>query len=356
MKRTVKIMILWTALLALVAASSPSSAQIGSSDAAEQRERVERELGRTREILERIAPFILEADLPRARELFEKAVQLQTRARIRLEGTDSLAPEATRGFGQALTLTLQARELGKRAGQLVREQVGLEERARRLLDQATTRLERMSDHGSDDPRFATVLQEARSQLETAYRHFRDQNFEIAVRLAESALKLLEVAPSANDPMHRRDRLELAIRRTHDLLQRAVERSDELSENGRNQLRQAEALLQRARARFENGNLAQADALNKECRRVLREVLSDVRDVGPDQVTGAMEQFDTNLTRLRDELGSTPPQEVEALIERAMQERDRAEQAQAAGDHAGALARLRAALGMLDRARNLAEKR
>lgn len=346
------------ALLAGPGLIDVARAQITAGDLQDQAERVERELLRTRELMERVGPQVREASIPRAAELFERAVGLQTKARMRFEGTRS-APD-DRELSEALQLTLQARELTLRAGQILRDQLSYEEKAQRAIERAGLLLERLREAavGEDSRRVRVVLDEAQRQVEAAERHYRDRNFEIALRLAESALKLLASVPGGpEDPRTGVDRLRRELERTADLLHRAREHADVLPPAGAERLERAADLLDLAHRAFGAGELTRARRLNAECRSVLKSLLDEVgARVTAQDVERATRRFDADLKRLRDVAGESPPEAVQDLIDQALNARGAATEMAGRGEYERALGRLRAAFDMLARARRLLDAR
>jgi hypothetical protein len=330
-----------------------------SVDAQDQVERVERELQRTRELMERVLPQVKESNIPLAVELFERAVGLQTKARVQFESAREAAFPG-RQLSQSLQLTLQARDLTKRAGQVLRDQLSYEEKAKRAIERAEVLMERLRERAGagDTRRVRVALEEAERQLDAAERHYRDRNFEVALRLAESALKLMDSVPGgADNPQTRADRLEREIRRTRDLLDRAREHEGSLPEGAAQGLPRATQLLEQAERAFQAGDLERAHQLNGQCRTLLRTLLDQAgARVTEQDIERALNRFDGDLQRLRDRVGDNPSSEVRDLIDQAIQARGAAVEMANRGEYDRALGRLRAAFDMLVRARRLADAR
>jgi DNA repair exonuclease SbcCD ATPase subunit len=340
----------------LLLLASAAGAQLRSVDLGDQFPRVERELERTREVLDRVGPMVAESNVPRAKELFGMAVTQQTRSRVIFERAQEnmdrplLAGQMLR---ESLNLTLQARELAQRAGGMLREQVGFEERAQRMIEQLERRIERERerDH-SDDTRSAALLAEATQQLDGARRHFADHNFEVAFRIAESAMRLLNGMPGGEGPNAAGgERFRRELHRTEQLLDRARERSAELDATEKRLIEQAANLLEEAKAAAQARDGRRAHRQLEEAQRILRQLL-DRTNVEATDVNRALERFDAALARLREEQQPLSS-EVEQLLERALAERNQAQSAFDGGDNDRALTRLRGAMDLLDRARRLA---
>lgn len=359
MSRTPRLHRLWGIALLVTfwgAVAAPTSAQvIRQQDLLDQAERVERELERTRDIMERVGMQIREADIPIAKELFEQAMTLQVKARTRLEFAQNNPDQVAsleRVLGEALQLTLQARDLTLRSGQVLHEQISQEERARRAIERASTLLDRMREvvGDQDDRRLRVALDEAGRQIDAAERHLGDRNFEVALRLAESALKLLGTV--SGGPDGGRDRLEQELRRTVDAIERVQAHASELDAEQQQMLGRAEQLVDLARRAFGTNEYAQARRLNRESRAILARLLPNAR-VDEQDVERGLERFDADLEHLRAALGSDVPAEVRELMQRAVAARARAGTLAVDGDYARALQQLRAAQATLERAAQLA---
>jgi len=313
---------------------------------------------RTTELLERVVPRVREANHPRATLLADKAVELQTRAVAGLEAAeDAQSPAVARARAQeVLALTLRARELGQQAAKVLQESVGLRERAGRRIEQAATLWDRLRDLAPDapGPRARTIMEEARRQIESARRHYADHQFEVALRLAESALDLMTPLRDGAGA-HAADRLEGLLQRARERIDRVQSQVDTLSEPERQRLRRATELWERARRAVEDGNPLLAERLLRQLQNQLRELRGTDRDtIDAEDVQRAQGRFDAEAARLREILAENGQEPLEAarLLERAVDERDAAGDAAAGGRYEEALRRLRGALDMLSRARRL----
>jgi hypothetical protein len=343
-------------ILLLAVGLPPATAQtIRAQDLTDQTERVERELERTRDIMERVGEQVREADIPIAKELFEQAVMVQAKARVRFRfavtDPDQVAnPE--RILGESLQLTLQARDLTLRSGQILHEQVSQEERARRAIDRASTLLDRLRERVGevDDRRLRVTLEEAGRQIDAAQRHLGDRNYEVALRLAESALKLLNTVNGGAEGG--RDWLEQDMRRTLDAIERVRSHAGELDAERRAMLDRVSQLMDLARRAFSAGEFGQARRLNRESRAILARLLPTVR-VEEQDVQRGLARFDADLEHLRSTLASDAPAKVHEMMQRAVEMRERAGSLAVDGDYARALQQLRVAQAQLERAAQLA---
>jgi hypothetical protein len=326
-------------------------------DIDDQIDRVVREFERTQELLEHVGGMLHDSNSPRIADLFKTAVELQIRGRATLQRaqSDTGALRAGDLVREALSLTLRARDIAQRAGNLLREQVGLEEQAQRTIERAQELLQRASDvEDGDDTQNAKILAEARRQLRAAQDQFADRNFEVALRLAESALKLVESMTDDARDDGATFRLAHEIERTERLLERAREHADELDDTGKTMLRRATQLLDEAREALRRHEPRRAQLLVQESRKLLRGLLEHgLHEVGPEDVRRGTERFDAALERLRQLVEDRPSAEIDDLMGRAIAAREDAVQSASQGDYDRALAQLRAGLDLLGRARRLA---
>lgn len=351
--------LLWSVILmgALsVVGSGEGFAQL-TSDAQDRVDAVEREFERTDALLEHVRELVRETDSPKPRELFQNAVALQEQGRKVLEralaDTPSLGTAAL--LREALGLTLRSRDMAREAGTRLREQVGLQERARREIDRASDMLSRADESGlGRNDRVAGVLAEARRQISAARQHYTDYNYEVALRLAESATFLLTNLADDIGDARRGERLREEIERTQRLYERARENSSDLDDDEVKLLERAAELLRRAREALRRGEPRRALTLNNEARGLLRTLLEGADDqVDAGDVERATERFDAAYERLVDVVGDSPSPEIQRLMESAQQSRREAQVSAGSGDFERALAQLRVGLDQLGRARRLA---
>ena len=348
MRRTLRI---WIPMVWLLLAVAPASAQ-------EFGDRLRSEVERTTELLSQVASRVKEANDPRANALFTRAESLQSEAVQLLQAAeDATNPTIARGLAQkVLALTLRARELGQQATRILRDSVGLQERAARVIEQASNLWERIHDASSSPrgPRVRTILEESRRQLDAARNHYADHQFEIALRLGESALDLLTPLRDGGAP-DPGDRLESLLERARVWLERAQSQVDEFSPAQLQQLQRAQGLWERAH----QAHLAGNGELSQHLLRQLRDLLGELRiaadtEINAEDVRRAAERFDAEAGRLREVLADHGNEPVDAvrLLERAVDERAAAVEAAGKGQFEEALRRLRGALDMLSRARRM----
>jgi hypothetical protein len=360
MKFTHKLWVLGLLLALSVSGVLPASAQLrSSSDVEDQVERVRQEFERTEELLARVAPMVREANVPRARELFGRAVTLQTQAKgimaRAVQQFDAGHPRVAAGLvREGLGLTLKSRDLAQRAGAVLREQVGIEERAQRAIERANAIIARAEENDlASDSRLTSLLEEAKRQVDTAERHYADHNFEVALRIAESSLKLLRgVAEDANDTPSS-DRLRRELHRTQEMFDRIRERSGDLDEDRTRLLERAGGLLEDAREALAAGQRRRAMRQIEQARRLLKRIQSQgTAGVAESDFRGALARFDGAYERAQNAADEDAPESVQKLLSRAASGRESAVDAAAAGQTKRAMERLRAAFELVSRARRL----
>jgi hypothetical protein len=141
--------------------------------------RVQDQLARTREVLDRARDRLAQCDLPAPREMLRTALEMQTRAELAYSETRYLA---------ALQLTMSARERALRALRLCNVADNAHdaaERALRVTDDVITRAQdAVSAHG-DEPAHQALARAVSFQAE-ARREFMAEHFEPSLRLTQSA--------------------------------------------------------------------------------------------------------------------------------------------------------------------------
>lgn len=174
-------------LAVLLMLALPALAQGPSND---QAVRLERELERTDQALDRIADAVAQANVPLAELAFEQARDFQARAWEAFRD-DRLVVAAA--------LTKQARERGKVALSLSRQVEQYEGAVVRRLERASEILDRVADvlAGSDRPVLQNLYDNTRSNLERAWEFYRAKQYKPALKLADqvdqAARKLMQAA-------------------------------------------------------------------------------------------------------------------------------------------------------------------
>ena len=140
---------------------------------------VQAQLERTREILERANEQIQECDNPRARAMIRAAGEMQVRA-------EAAAREGR--FLAALQLTMAARERGLRALRLCNLEENRNdsaERALRRTDELIARAQDLVADSNSEPAQLS-LRRAGELQDRAWREYRDEHFDAALRLTQTA--------------------------------------------------------------------------------------------------------------------------------------------------------------------------
>lgn len=270
-------------LALILVLAGPSIAQGPSTD---QAVRLERELERTDQALERIADAVAQANVPLAELAYEQAKDLQARAWEAFHD-DRLVIAAA--------LTKQARERGKVALSLSRQVEQYEGAVVRRLERASENLDRVAESlaGTDRSVLQNLYESTRSNLERAWEFYRAKQYKPALKLADqvdqAARKLMQAAGLSQmaDASYERRReavrdfidnagditagcesieAEQQMARAHQMLQLA----DDL--NGKRQSGQALATLKRSReAAMQAVRECQgSDQLEKRYQRLLDE--------------------------------------------------------------------------------------
>ena len=315
---------------------------------AQGRQRIEDELRRTDEILDRAAEIVRDSDSARAHDLLDQARRIQGDARGQFAGGR---------FVQAGRLTLEARTIGARAATLARDDSSLGQRAERELERAARELDRVRD-GLGDSRPAgalNLLDEATSLLERARGAFAEQQFQAAIRLAIASQRLAAHALvlGGGDGSRRLDR---ELERTDHLLDRLgpiVAAADDVAAT--RSLEEARALQARAREAERGGHPQAAMALTREARTLGNDVRARLGAVDdPAAVERALGETDRALERAANIVFPSGVTTARALLERARDHQSRGHAAFDAHDFRRALAQTRVARNLAARALQLVD--
>ena len=312
-------------------------------------EDVEQALQRTDQLLEQAADVVRTADSQRARLLLDRALDLQ------LKAWNQLRDQHPR---LAVTMTMEARDVAKRALRFAHEDASLQTRARRELEQAWDLLQRAREQlGGAPDGVQGLLQEAQKQIERGRSQFHEQNNEAAMRLAISAQRLIRQALGSTDGAEGPDRLQRELERTDRLIERAREAigDSDLPEAIR-ALERATNLQQDAWAAFRAEKFRVALAATREARNLAAYVLKLVRGpVSTEQVQRALSETDRLLDRATEIVAGGGDEAAVRLLERAREHQAEAKRLISDDQIRAALAKTRVAAGLARRAINIVER-
>lgn len=317
---------------------------------AQANDRIEDELHRTDEAVQRAAEIVRESQSQRANELVShaSAVQLEAWERFR-SGRLVIA-------GQ---LTLQARELAVRSITLAREDSSLRNRAAREGEKAERAWQQAREQLSDRPSSHAIrlLDEARSQMERGRLQFQEQHYEAALRLAVSAQSLIRQALGSGTGG---SASVVSVARELERTDRLIDRVEEVVRESRN----AEAIRLLARANevqatahneYREGHPRLALAATKEARALASRAHSLVR--GPIDAAGVEKTLtETNriLAQARDVVRDSGDDRAMRLLEKAQEHQARALEHFRESELRRALAETRVARSLARRAVRLVE--
>jgi hypothetical protein len=327
----------WTArwLLAAVTVLAMVSAV-----AAQTGDRVREEVARTDEILERAAAVVRESESLRARELLDRAVQIQREARLNLEAARLLI---------AGRLTLEARGLAARALTLAREETATRSRAEREMERAARALDLARETLREVPPPASrVLMEATALLERSRTSFREQQYNASLRLALAAQRLVAQA-LAHGPVGG-PRLQRELERTDHVLERVREIEAALPQAQVEALARAVNLQDAAWAAFRDRRAEEAASRTREARTIALRVRSESGPLVDDAAVGdALRETQVLLDRAADVIGGADDGRAAMLLERAQEHQHRARAMLESGHLRPALAQTRVARNLAARA-------
>ena len=331
-----------TALLGALLAL-PAAAQDG-------RDRVEEELRRTDDGLDRAREIVVESTSQRARDLLENAFRIQENAWTSFREDRPLV---------AANLTREARNLGLRAVTLAREDRSLRNRAQREGEKAERALNRAREQLGDnpDPQAIRLLEEAQAQIQRARVQFGEQHFEAALRLAVSAQRLIKQAVGASTGHGGGERVRRELERTDRLIERvsSVLRDTDnpealrLLDRGRDLQRDAWNALRAGRPRVALAKTQEARGLVNRAHSLVR---GPVDRASVDQALGETERV---LDRAAERVRESRVERAREVLDKAREHQSRAVDLAGAGQLRRALAETRVARNLAMRAIRLAEE-
>ncbi len=336
------------ALVALVLSSLIALLSAGASYAQPQIDtRVAFEIGRTDRIIARAAEQLGIAVSNRSGSVLDQAIRIQANAKAAL---------VDHNLKVAMMLTMEARDLARRALESAEIDVKAHESIRDLIESTKDQIDRASPIVTDqgDLQARRLLASGESQLQLADDAYRDQDYRKAIRLAVSARDLVQRAM---------DRASGGSRpATGAGVDSAIDRTDSLIEELRNGMQEndnagARTLLDEAvtlQAKAKKLQLTQHPALAFRMTTQARQAALDgllllarnpsVSDVG--RALAAVEQLANDLAP---EILSSQSEDAQVLLDSARQQQAEAKEKLAKGDAAQAMESARIAEGLLRRA-------
>jgi hypothetical protein len=306
--------VLWAALL-------PTGATAQTTDLTEA-------ISRNAELLARATELVRETNSVKARTALEVARRLHEGSITELDtGSRAMAGRTAR----------EAREAILRAIAIARQEVKLEEGARKAIERARQRLEHarlaLDDSGNrDDVAARKLVEEARAQLQRSHDNMQEHMFEIALRLARAssdlsgrALQMLE--REGPEP----ERLLRELNRTDKILARVTPSND----TTRRLLDEARELQRRARDNARNSRdrlaLEQTQRARNLALRLMQSEAAPLGDVDERSAARALDFTDEVITRARDASKGDAParRKIEEAQRTQTMARNRLEQGQAA---------------------------
>jgi len=330
-------------LLAVLAA--PTMAQMGQQG----RDKVEAELMRTDEILERAGEAVRQTDATKARLAYEQAVQLQ-------KGDNGAWHQFRVGKNVlAYQLTTQARERAQAAMAAARTTQQNENALLNRLERANQLMEQVRESlgGTDNEGLRALYGSARENLNQAWRFYRSQQFRASLKLANqverAARKMLAVANQEN-------RADATYERRVENVHRYMDQAGEMiggcdSETAARLMEQAREAFRRAQALAGEGNQKAALKALQNARQFAARAARECG--GQERLEQRYEQLRVRADRISEqaEPGNTV---VRTLLDRAYQQLDLARGYLDNDEYESALAALKAAQLALNEAQRQLE--
>lgn len=294
-----------------------------SAQATDDRERVQKAIAITDEVIEKARGIVLDSRSKRARILLTNAEEIQGKAKETLQSSAAV--------GLALNLTLEARKKANQAIGVARNETLLEENLKRIAEETIERIIRIreviveNDLKAERP--MRLIDEARHLLEQARSNAQELRHQLALNLAENAR---ERTIRAEQQVRRLRALKETTERRLVVLERLIERArirveESMNVQTEHRLRMAEEQLEMARMFLNEGKYAAARITLEKSEKILRSLIRQVP--------------------------APSSSDVESLLDRAYRLLDRAEE-MTTGEGAGSSARERK---MIARAGELLEQ-
>ena len=257
----------------------------------------------------------------------------------------------------ALSVARRARDAMWHAVRVAREAMGLEERIRirdeRYQDEFASLMERARE--ADNQQAIDFLMRARREADRARDIYRQGDFQMAWRLFEQAGDLMNRAGRLLAGGVSPERLELELTRAREAIDRAREQMGPGVPPHRQELLvEAEDAVQRALSARDRGEPGRALHLCDMARTLAQRAGRPGEDggPGPDAFRRQLDRFADRAARLGDAVAEAGSEPARDLVQRALRQRDRAVEADRAGDAELALRQIRAAHDLLSQAEEL----
>ena len=333
-------------LALLVSLAAPAAAQTGQ----QARNKVEAELMRTDEILDRAGEAVRQTDATKARLAYEQAVRIQ-------RGDNGAWHQFRMGQNYVLAyqLTTQARERAQAAMAAARTTQQNENALLNRLERANQLMEQVREAlgGTDNDGLRALYESARENLNQAWRFYRSQQLRASLKLANqverAARKMLAVANHEN-------RADATYQRRVENVRRYMEQAGEMmngcdSESAARLMEQAREMFRRAQALAGEGNQEAALQALQNARQFAARAARECG--GQERLEQRYEQLRVRADRISEQ--AEPGDDVvRSLLDRAYQQLDLARGYLDNDDYESALAALKAAQLALNEAQRQLE--
>ncbi|MDX2474748.1 MAG: hypothetical protein QNL91_13695 [Candidatus Krumholzibacteria bacterium] len=318
-----------------------------TAEAQNHSDSVRQYIERTEDLLVWAQGLVSETQSDPARRVLRQAAELHQRSMGLFE----------RGMMiESLGVARRSRDAMWHSVRMAREAMGLEERIRirteRFRDQHANLTERARE--SRNEQALEFLERARQQADRARDIYHQGDAKLAWKLLEQAGDLMHRSARLLADGGGPERLKSELERTRQLIDRTGERlGSEADPHQRQLMGEAEEALQRAlvaQAEGQPGRALQMVGLAANLAHRAGEASAGTPD--NEAVERQMERFAARAGRIADQVRDSGSSQARDMYERALHQRDRAVEAQQAGDSELALRQLRAAHGLLNQAEEL----
>ena len=230
-------------------------------------------------------------------------------------------------YESALRLAISSNELSERAIALLKGDIDNPDALLREIEKTDRVIERVGEQVTpDSPQNARqLLDEAQNLQLKAKEQVRGDRPRAALdmtrRAREMAMRAMRLIAGTAD----RDNVEQALHLTDVLVGEAQEIAAEQSIEALSQrVAQAEALQDKARMQFIDGNHDQALKMTLRAREILKDALARVKKaLNRDEVLAALEQTDALLSRAANQIAESNDDTAKEILARAQGQQDRA---------------------------------
>lgn len=348
MKKMIMTSLLFAAFLLTLAAST--SAQRSPERTRSLIDNLRSELEHTSELIERAKEAVRSSGNPVSRLALEQAIKLQHMA------WDAFRMGTEIGYKEAAGLTRRARELASQAIASARQAEEGEEVVLRKLERAKALMERVHEaiSGQAYPRLRELFEAARASLHRAWEFYRDHRYRPALKLCNQVEKIArDILESSQRDSRQISHFERRAEKVREQLERYRQLVAECgSESAMRMLQQATEAFHKARETAASGRMASAQAALQKAHQLANHAADQCRN------QSNLQQRLERLLNQAEQIGERIPPGDEngrKLLQRSLEQLDRARSLIHSNESEAAAAALKAAQLTLGRLKRILEQ-